>query len=227
MNESEELFIVEDDKELRRLLSIHLTKAGYKVVTVGTADEATKYLKNNHPKLIILDINLPDDSGFSLCEKIKRQYEFPVIFITGNTEEIDTIHGYQLGAEEYITKPFSIEVLKLKIHAILNRLYSNAVSPPDFNDGHLYINFDKQIIFVNGQSITIAASDFVLLKTFIQEPEVIFSKEKLLDIVWTGQYDISQHAITESIHRLRTKLEDEQHKYFKTVYGLGYAWIGK
>lgn len=227
MQEQTELLIVEDDKELRRLLTLHLANAGYQIQSAGTAQEAMKHLKSSHPKLVILDVNLPDEDGFSLCKKVQEHYGIPVIFLTGNTEESDALQGYHLGAEEYITKPFSIEVLKLKIHAILNRLYSNAVILPDYNDGHLYISFDKQIISVDGKNITVASSDFLLLKTFIQEPGIIFSKEKLLDIVWADQYDISEHAITESIHRLRAKLEDEQHKYFKTVYGMGYAWIGK
>ncbi|MCM1499169.1 MAG: response regulator transcription factor [Clostridium sp.] len=225
--EPSELFLLEDDDELRYLLSYHLTKEGYQITTASTVDEAMSYFKARRPKLAILDINLPDGNGFYLCKKIKEIYPFPIIFLTGNTKESDVLQGYHLGAEEYITKPFSIEVFKLKINTILKRIYSNSPDIPDFSDGHLYINFEKQVISVDGNTITVAASDFSLLKILIQEPNVVFSKEKLLDRVWKNQYEISEHAITESIHRLRNKLEDDKHKYFKTIYGLGYTWIEK
>lgn len=221
------ILLVEDDLCLQNLLTYHLTKEGYHITVSSSISSAKKLLHTMCPRIVIMDVNLPDGSGYDFCEYLKQEINIPIIFLTANKEENEILQGYYLGADDYITKPFSINIFKEKLKAILHRVPQINTNIPDFSDGHLKCLFSQQCVYVDNKTVKLAVSDFKLLKIFIQNPNHIFSKSTLLDLIWTDEYNITEHAITETVYRLRNLLDTPSHKYIKTVYGMGYAWIGE
>ena len=222
----EKILIVEDDIALNRALTYNMKMDGYEVISVMTVEDAIQRVTSEQIHLIILDVNLPDGDGYSLCKQIKKNVDIPILFLTANDMESDIIKGYEIGAEDYITKPFAMNVFRKKLVAILRRLNSKEEQACFFDDGHLKLDFFNRKVQVDGKEIKVAASDFKLLKILSSETNRVFSKEMLVNLIWQGEDNVFEHAVTESIYRIRSKIESTEYTYIKTVYGMGYTWIG-
>lgn len=221
------ILIVEDDRALNAGLKYDFEKEGYQVSAAFTVSEAWTLIKKDKPDLVILDVNLPDQNGFSFCRQIKEEREIPVIFLTARDLEEDAVKGYDLGADDYITKPFSMVLLRKKVEVILRRT-QNSMAKDIYEDENLYIDFAGARAKANGQEIAFTPTEYRLLKMFLENKNQVLTHKALLERLWDseGQF-VYKHTLAVNINRLRGKIETEKHKYIATVYGFGYQWIGE
>ncbi|MCC0690276.1 MULTISPECIES: response regulator transcription factor [Clostridioides] len=223
----EKILVVEDDTILNKTLSYNLTEDGYLITSKFTAISALKSIMEYKFDLIILDVNLPDKSGFELCKEIKMNCDIPIIFLTANDMEYDMIKGYELGALDYITKPFNINVFKQKVKALLNHI-TIKTKQDCYDDGYLEINFSELSANINGNQIIFTPLEFRTLKLFTENPKNILTRKILLEKLWDIDANfVDEHTLTSVISRIRSKIEKDNFQYIKTVYGMGYMWLGE
>lgn len=220
------LLIVEDDKELNAGLMFDLQEEGYEVFSSLTAALALEIYKSNDIDLVLLDGNLPDSDGFNLCGQMKKFKDIPVVFLTARDLEQDEMRGFDCGADDYITKPFSMGLLRKRIRAVLKRS-EKRVAANVYSDGYLTVDFDTTNVTCGGEALILTPTEYKLLKLFIDNKGKVLTRQIILERLWdvNGNF-VDEHALTVNIGRLRSKLEKENHKYIKTVYGIGYMWIG-
>ncbi len=221
--------MIEDDRELNEALCYALEKEGYRAVPAFSLQEAKakfeEWKDRQMPQLLIQDVNLPDGEGFTFCRWIKKQGEIPVLFLTARDLEEDALKGYDVGAEDYITKPFSMKILLRKISLILNR--SQAEEKKVYDDGNLYIDWERARIMVRKEECMVTPTEFRLLKLLAENKGKLLTYDILLEQLWDcdGQF-VDKHTLAVNINRLRKKIEDTEHKYISNVYGMGYQWVG-
>lgn len=222
------ILLIEDDKDLNLGLTYDLKAEGYTVYSARTLGEGMVLLAEQHIDLLLLDGNLPDGDGFELCKAVKAERDLPVIFLTARDLEKDEIEGFNSGADDYITKPFSMVVLHKRIEAVFRRSGSGEKSENLYNDGYLFINFDSLTAQKEGQPLTLTPTEFKLLHLLIANAERVVTKTLILEKLWdsAGNF-VDEHAVAVNINRLRKKLENEEHQYIKTMYGMGYQWKGQ
>lgn len=217
------ILIVEDDKLLNRGVSFALKKEGYNTISVYTKQEAKNAISENHIDFLLLDIGLPDGSGLDLCSEIKNQIDFPVVFFTANDTEEDMIKGFESGCDDYISKPFSIEVLKFKINAILKR--SDIKAKKLFVYKELKIDFDSKKVYKRNEEIKLSVTEYKLLELLCKNKGIAMTKEVLLDKLWdyNGNY-VDDNTLSVNVRRLRKKIEDDPKnpEYIVTLFGIGY-----
>ena len=215
---------MEDDKTLNATLKFNLQKAGYEV-TSSFAIKETGTLITQKFDLAILDVNLPDGLGYSICTQIKQYYkDTAIIFLTANDMEIDIIKGYSLGASDYITKPFSLEVFLVKIKAIFAMLSPNLENL--YDDGYLKINFTTYIASLDTHILTLTPMEYKVISVFVKNKNQVLTRNRLLQMLWDDDDNfVDEHALTATISRIRKKIEIN-HIYVKTIYGVGYVWQG-
>lgn len=219
------ILMVEDDQALNAGVVFDLELDGYQAKGVFTMKQALEELKANTYDLIILDGTLPDGNGFALCKKIKEISDTPVIFLTGNSNESDTLRGFELGADDYITKPFSTAVLRKRIAVVLRR--GKAAGADIYKDGFLTIDFNKLQAIKDGEKLTLTPNEYKLLKLLVENANQVLTRQVILEKLWDNQGNfVDEHALTVTINRLRNKIEAPAHTYIKTVYGMGYQWAG-
>ncbi len=218
------ILIVEDDWELNKGICYILEKEGYAVNAAHSIEEAKEVYLQNEVRLVLLDVNLPDGEGFSFCVWVKERHNIPVLFLTARDMEEDALLGYELGADDYVTKPFSMKILLKKIDVILKRS-GDAGSRPWY-DGFLKIDPAKARVEVNGQECAVTPTEFRLLQEFITHGGQLLTYDVLLERLWdSGGQFVDKHALAVNVNRLRRKIEDEEHKYISNVYGMGYQWL--
>lgn len=214
------ILIIEDDKDLNRGVSFALKKDGYNVISNYNISEGYISLKQNDIDFLLLDINLPDGSGLDFCKKINDKINFPIVFFTANGSQEDMIKGFERGCDDYIVKPFSIDILKLKINAILKR------NIDIFTYKDLKVDFNSRNIFINDEKINLTVTEYNLLKLLSKNKGRIITKEVILKKLWDnrGNY-VDENAISTNIRRLRQKLGDDSKnsKYISTAFGIGYV----
>lgn len=224
-----QILIVEDDTTMNRMLSDILLSGGYRVTSAYTTTEALHCLQSAAYDLAILDINLPDGSGYEVCKAIRQNAPTAVIFLTANDLEQDMIKGYELGAADYITKPFPNSVLRHKVRAIFTML-ENAEGKPAhkiYDDGRLVIDFSSMQAALNGEKIVFAPLEYRMLETFTANQGILLTRQKLLEKLWDSQENyVDEHTLTAAISRIRGKIEKDGVKYIQTVYGMGYMFTG-
>jgi len=211
-----QILIVEDDSFLNKMLAYNLTADGYGVTSALNARTAADAIRRREFDLVLLDINLPDGNGFELCKLIKPQHsDTIVIFLTANDQESDQIRGYEVGAVDYITKPFVIGALQRKIKDI-------------YDDGRLFLDFSEQTASLNGKPLTLSPMEYKMLNLFRKNPRQVLTRGQLLEKLWDiDERFVDEHTLTTSISRIRSKIEaDGGAPYIKTVYGMGYQWTG-
>ena len=217
------ILIVEDDKLLNRGVSFALKKEGYNTISVYTKQEAKNAISENHIDFLLLDIGLPDGSGLDLCSEIKNQIDFPVVFFTANDTEEDMIKGFESGCDDYISKPFSIEVLKFKINAILKRSDIKAKKLFVYKD--LKIDFDSKKVYKRNEEIKLSVTEYKLLELLCKNKGIAMTKEVLLNKLWdyNGNY-VDDNTLSVNVRRLRKKIEDDPKnpEYIVTLFGIGY-----
>lgn len=217
------ILIIEDDNALRSGLEFDLAAEGYSVVTAENGKTALERLDS--ADIALMDVNLPDMEGFELCRELKNKKNIPVIFLTCRDLEADELNGFSSGADDYITKPFSLPVLRKRISAVLKR---NEVLGDVYSDGFLTVDFTKLTASAGGKNISFTPTEYNLLNIFIKSKGSVLTRQILLEKLWDGKGNfVDEHTLTVNINRIRGKIEDDDHKYIKTVYGIGYVWNGE
>ncbi len=221
------VFVIEDDEDINELLVYNLKKEGFDVKSFLHGKDALKELEHIHPDIILLDIMLPDIDGFELCKILKSNPEYsdiPIIMLTAKDTEIDKVVGLEIGADDYITKPFSFRELVARMKAVLRRTQQKQKENIISED--IYLDKNSLSVFVKGKKIPLTVKEFKLLNLLLSNPNRIFEREELLQKVWEEkQYDIYDRTIDVHIKKLRDKL-GEYGKNIKTVRGVGYKWEG-
>ncbi len=224
-----QILIVEDDITMNKMLSNILLAEGYQVASAYTVTETQNCFRSAAYDLAILDINLPDGSGYEVCKAIKKNSHTAVIFLTANDLERDMIKGYELGAADYITKPFPNSVLRHKVKAIFSLLENAEKEPPHkiYDDGRLMIDFSSMRAALNGNEIIFAPLEYRMLEAFTMNKGILLTRQKLLENLWDSQENyVDEHTLTAAISRIRGKIEKDGKKYIQTVYGMGYMFTG-
>ena len=219
------ILVVEDDLELNQSICYMLDKEGYGVSAVHSLAEAWEIYEESGVDLILLDVNLPDGEGFDFCRRIREKASVPVLFLTARDLEEDALLGYELGAEDYVTKPFSMKILMKKIGVILKRLEEDRGMV--FVDGFLRIDLTRARAEKRGEECPVTPTEFRILQEFLAHKGQLLTYQVLLDRLWDGGSQfVDKHALAVNINRLRNKIEDEEHRYISNVYGMGYQWLG-
>lgn len=220
------ILVVEDDVMLNSGLCYNLELDGYTAVSAKSVSSALSELRDNSFDLAVLDINLPDGDGFSLCEKIKQVSNIPVIFLSARDLEEDILNGFDLGADDYITKPFNVNILLKKIAVAIKRS-ENSIKKSVYSSDGLEIDFEKLTASMNGESIVFTPTEYKILKIFIANADILLTRQSLLGKLYDIDANfVGEHALTVNINRLRGKIEKGDVKFIKTVYGMGYIWMG-
>lgn len=221
------ILVVEDDKLLNKTLCYNLTLAGHTVDTALSVVSAYGLFEKQEYDLIVLDVNFPDGNGFDLCREIKARHKnTAIIFLTANDMESDMIKGFELGADDYVTKPFPISVFQRKVSALFNRI-KKQTNYDFYDDGNLFLDFSGMTAMLAGNTILFTPMEYRMLRVFVKNPHIVLTRQVLLEKLWDidGNF-VDEHALTSNISRLRGKIEANGFQYLKTVYGMGYLWIG-
>lgn len=221
------LLVVEDDRLLNNTLCYNLSAAGYTVDAAMTKAAAASFCEAQDYDLIVLDVSLPDGNGFEFCEEIKvRRPDTAVIFLTANDMESNMLKGFALGADDYVTKPFPISVFRKKVSALLARIQKQT-GGDCYTDSTLSINFQELTATLMGEPIIFTPMEYRLLKVLVRNPQIVLTRQALLEKLWDADESfVDEHALTVAISRIRGKIEIGGLQYIKTVYGMGYMWIG-
>lgn len=219
-----DIFLLEDDSAIGIGLSYSLKNEGYGVTVAKTVKEALKVIKEKSFSLYILDLTLPDGSGYDVCTEIKKSGDLPVIFLTTYDDEVNVIMGLELGADDYISKPFRVKELLARIKTVLRR-YNKDTADGIINIGNIKINTNEAKVYKNSQEIILTAMEYRLLLTFINNRGIVLTRQKLLEDIWDVAGDfVNDNTLTVYIKRLRDKIEEDpaNPSVIKTVRGLGY-----
>ncbi|GAA0769845.1 response regulator transcription factor [Clostridium subterminale] len=221
------IFLVEDDLSLISGLSFAIKKQGYEIDIARTSLEADTLWADGKYELIILDVSLPDGSGFDICRKIRQTSQVPIMFLTAADEETDIIMGLDIGGDDYITKPFKLAVFMSRINALLRRSNNFSQADTELNSNDIKVQLLKGEAYKNGKQLDLTANEYKLLCLFMENPDIVLSPEQILSRLWDCNEDyIDNNSLTVYIRRLRKKIEDEpgNPKMIITVRRMGYKW---
>ena len=218
--EKMKILIVEDDKTLNN--GIAMTLGGYEIVQAYHLAEARRLLADSHPDLVLLDINLSDGSGLDFCRELKKDSDVPVIFLTANDMEIDVVAGLESGASDYITKPFSLAILRARVAAHLRRELREKKHLVTI--GEVEISLQAKQISCKGQQISLTKSEYAICEYLALNRGQVFSKEQIYEHVFGYDGEADSSAITEHIKNIRAKFQKYEVSPVETVWGIGYRW---
>lgn len=217
------ILIVEDDNALSMGLCRALKSEEIETVPAETLHSAKEQLAMNEISLVLLDVNLPDGNGFDFLPFVKNTYGIPVIMLTANDLETDIVAGLEAGADDYITKPFSLAVLRARVNTQLRKIVVKSESIK-FMDGSYVFDFENMDFTVGGISVELSKTEQKLLRILTANAGITLSREKLVDRIWSdGAEYVDENALSVSVKRLRDKLNAKE--YIRTVYGIGYMWV--
>ncbi|QAA30301.1 DNA-binding response regulator [Clostridium manihotivorum] len=221
------LLLVEDDSEISELVLKHLTTEGFLVTAAKDGERALDEFYKNTFDLVLLDIMLPKVNGKEVLRKIRENSTVPVIIISAKDSELDKILGLELGADDYITKPFSLNELNARINAALRRIsyYKNPViKEKRVQRGDLILDIDNYQIIKNNIVIDLTSKEFEILKLFLENPKKVFTKAQIFSSIWEDDFMNDENTVMVHIRRVREKIEDNpsEPKYIKTIWGIGY-----
>lgn len=222
------IFVVEDDADIARLVRLQLESAGYVAQTFSTTTGVLARAERDNPSLFLLDIMVPGGDGLELCRQIRRTHSLasiPVIFLTAKTAEADRVVGLEIGADDYVTKPFSPRELVARVKAVLRR-FEQPLAPSMVKAGDIEIDGGAMTLAVRGKPVTTTATEFRLLEYLARHPGRVFTRDQLLDAVWRDTAFVTPRSIDVYIRRLREKVErdPENPRQLKTVRGAGYRF---
>jgi len=226
------VLIVEDDKDIAKLVDLHLTDLGCKCDLAFDGETGLDKALKNQYNLIILDLKLPGIDGMEICKEIRSERKYtPILMLTSRSEELDKVLGLEFGADDYLTKPFSFRELLARAKAIFRRVESvkediQSTGRNQIQFRNLKIDLEKRTVTSNGQKVELTAKEFDLLATFARTPGKAYTRQNLLDAVWGYQFEGYDHTVNSHINRLRAKIEDDptDPKYILTVWGVGYKF---
>lgn len=221
------ILIVDDEEDILTLLEYNLEKAGFEVISAKDGPEAIELTKKKSPALVILDIMLPSMEGTEVCKAIKRDdttRHIPIIMLTAKGEEVDRIVGLELGADDYITKPFSPRELVLRVKAVLKRVHGKQESISNIKAGNIFIDSGRSTVKADGKILKLTVTEFKILTELAKSIGMVLSRDELLDRVWGADVYVTDRTIDTHIRRLREKL-GKSAKYIETVRGFGYRFM--
>ena len=225
---SKKILIVDDDKDLSYIMAKMLTGHGYEVVCSYSVEEAEEQLAKGAFQLILLDINLPDSDGYEFCERIRRMSSVPVIFASARTAENDRIKGYDIGGDDYLSKPYSMKELLSHVNALMRRTYGFGHEEEKITFGSVVVDKNARTVVRSGKAVNLSLREFDLLSYLLDNAGTAMPKDRILADVWGSFADCEPSTLTVHIRWLREKLEDDPSdpKYIKTVRGVGYMFSG-
>ena len=222
------VLIMEDEINIRSFVVINLKRAGYEVVEAETGNEALDKLQENPDiSVAILDIMLPDIDGFEVCRRLRKESMVPIIMITARGEDYDKIMGLDIGADDYVIKPFSANEVMARVRAVLRRIQVQEQQKQNVYDvSNLHIDLDKYTVEIGGEEVPLTKKEIELLWTLAKNSTKVFSRENLLDSIWGYDYFGDSRTVDSHIKRLRAKLDKYEHEGWdiKTIWGVGYRF---
>lgn len=222
----EKILVVDDERNISELLKYNLEKEGYEVIIAYDGFEAVNLAKQDHPDLIILDIMLPGQGGLEVCRILRKETRIPIIMATAKVEEIDKILGLELGADDYVSKPFSPRELVARVKAVLRRTSSRAEEKDELVFEDLAINLVKHQVSLKGEEVDLKPKEFDLLKLLATSPGKVFTRDTLLEQLWGYDYLGDTRTVDVHMRRLRQKIEEDpaNPRLLKTIHGIGYKF---
>lgn len=218
------LMLVEDDDAIGRLVKQYLEQqAGWRVLWLRNGEEAVAELRRHPVRLIVLDVGLPGIDGFEVCRRVRAQSNVPIVMLTARDEEPDRVVGFELGADDYVPKPFSPRELEARIRAILRRAEPQSSEDAVLSAGEIVLRRDSHDVTVDGEAVQLTAKEFDLLTCFLEHQGIVLSRERLLDIVWGMSYPGGTRTVDMHVAQLRRKLGDAE--AIHTVRGAGYKLV--
>lgn len=220
------VLVIEDDRGLNRGISFALEQEGYKVYSAFQLESGNAYFDKERPDAIILDLNLPDGDGIEFCQRIRKKSDIPILMLTARDMEVDEIMGLSSGADDYITKPFSVSVLKIRLENVLRRKgagnHRKDCEDVELKSGSICLNPKTLRVYREGNELELSMTEFRLLQYFLENRNQVLLKEQILQHIWDldGNY-VEENTLSVNISRLRKKLGNE---CIKTIHGMGYLW---
>ncbi len=220
------LLVVEDEDDIRELIAFNLEMSNFEVLKARNGEEAIQIAEKELPDTIILDVMLPGMDGFEVCRYLKKNVstrEIPIIMLTARSEDSDVVTGLELGADDYITKPFSPRILIARVHAAVRRRSETGetLTPRQIKIHDILIDFPRHEVYVKGENVNLSATEFAILKFLVTNPGWVFSRSQIIDAVKGGNYPVTPRSVDVQILGLRKKLGNEG-RFIETVRGVGY-----
>jgi len=217
----QKILVVDDEPNIIALARLYLEREGYDIVAAANGNDALSKQSSDNPDLIILDLMLPDIDGYEVCRQIRAKSDVPILMLTARREDIDKIVGLELGADDYLTKPFNPRELVARVRAILRRYQTGIKTGESAEIGRLKIDFPRQEARIDDQLLKLRTKEFALLAAFVQNPGIVLSREKLLEVVWGFDYYGESRTVDVHVNHLREKLAGSDVR-IETVRGTGY-----
>ncbi len=223
------ILVIDDEEDIVNLIAYNLEKEGYRVSKAYDGTQALQAVKKEKPDLVILDLMLPEVSGIDVARIIRGDADtagLPIIMLTARGTEVDRILGLEMGADDYVTKPFSVRELTARVRAVLRRSSSASPEPETFSQGKLFINFSSHRVTIDGKPVELSPTEFNLLKFFTRRPGRVYTRDQILDRVWGDDFFVEPRTVDVHIRRLRSRIEDDaaDPRYILTVRGAGYKF---
>lgn len=233
---ADKILVVDDEKSISKIIAYNLKKEGYEVLCADDGEMGLELALNEKPDLILLDIMMPKMDGYEVCRKIRQQSNVPIIMLTARADEVDKVNGLEIGADDYVTKPFGNRELVARVKAHLRRneavkndknLNNNILSENSQQFGEITIDFDRYEVYKRGEIVELTNREYDLLKFLALKQTQIFTRESLLEQVWGYEYFGDVRAVDVTIRRLREKIEDDpsKPKFIMTKRGIGYYFM--
>ena len=225
---NEMVLVVDDEPKIAKLACDYLEQGGFRVATAGNGAAALESVKRARPDLIVLDLRLPDMDGLDVCRAVRRDSDVPIIILTARADEADRLIGLELGADDYVTKPFSIRELMARVKAVLRRVSPPATTPEVYRFSNVEVNIRSNEVRRAGEPVELSAKEFALLVYLVAHPAETLSRDRLLDAVWGYENYPNTRTVDTHILHLRQKLEPnpEEPRLILTVHGSGYKFVG-
>ncbi len=225
---SQTVLVVDDEEAIAEAVRARLQSEGYEVAVAGDGREAIALCSSVHPDLVVLDLMLPGMDGLEVCREIQRERWIPVLMLTARTEEADKVAGFAVGADDYLTKPFSLRELVVRVRAILRRVERITSPPTDepIERAGLSIDPARRTVTLDGSDVQLTPLEFEILLTLARTPGVVFTREQLMDKVWGYQDYAGGRVVDSHVARIRRKLREDgaEPRFIRTVHGVGYAF---
>jgi DNA-binding response OmpR family regulator len=230
MSKEFKILVVDDEKNIVDVIKAYLEKEGFQVVTASDGEAALHIFNKENIHLMVLDLMLPKVTGEEVCSKVRAVSSVPIIMLTAKAEEDERIEGISIGADDYLTKPFSVRELVVRVKALLRRAYREDAPMADiltFKDGDLEVDIKKVVVRKNGSIVSLTANEFKVLTVLIANPGQVFSRDQLVEKAFGMDYEGFDRTIDTYVKNIRQKIEDnpKEPNYIVTIYGMGYKFI--
>ncbi len=229
VSDSKKILVVEDEGKIVEFIESYLLNSGYKVITAENGRKGLELFQEEKPDMVLLDLMLPDISGEQICREIRKTSKLPIIMLTAKTSEESIINGLDMGADDYITKPFSPRQLVARVNALIRRSYEKEEKVLTFNQGDLILDYTNYSVKKKGFELSLTPSEYKILITLAKRPNKVFTREELIQIAFDGDFLGYDRTIDSHIKNLRAKIEDnpKESNYIKTIRGIGYRFGGE